>query len=200
MKSEIPVAKSLSPFDAPITDLLRSWSHGDPEAGEAVMPLVYRELHQIATAYARRERRGHTPQATAIVHEAYLRLVEQSGVEWQSRTHFIGTVAHMMRQILVDHARHRGATKRGGRARQVTLAEAEALALERAPDLLRLDEALDDLAKLDARKAAIVELKFFGGLTTSEIADYLDISVNTVARHWRRAKAWLYVQLRESPR
>ena len=181
--------------ETPITALLRAWSAGDAEAGEAVMPLIYRELRQIAEAYSRRERRGHTLQATAIVHEAYIRLIEQSGVEWQSRAHFIGTVAHMMRQILVDHARHRGAAKRGGRARHVTLAEVDALALERAPDLLRLDQALDDLAKLDERKAAIVELKFFGGLTTAEIADFLGVSVNTVARHWRRAKAWLYGQL-----
>ncbi len=181
----------------PITDLLRSWSAGDPAAGEAVMPLVYQELRRIATAYARGERADHTLQATAIVHEAYVRLIEHNGIEWQSRSHFIGTVAHMMRRVLVDHARYRAASKRGGRIRHVTLAEAEALALKRAPDLLQLDDALDHLTKLDSRKAAIVELRFFGGLTTSEIADFLDISVNTVARDWRRAKAWLYGELRD---
>ncbi len=182
--------------EAPITDLLRSWNAGDPEAAAAVMPLVYEELHRIASGYFRRERRGHTLQATAIVHEAYLRLIEQNGVEWQSRTHFVGTLAHMMRRILVDHARYRAMTKRGGQARQATLAEAEALALPCPPDLLRLDDALNDLAKLDERKAAIVELRFFGGLTIEETADFLDVSVNTVGRHWRRAKAWLFGQLK----
>ncbi len=184
--------------DAPITDLLRSWSAGDRQAAEAVLPLVYQELRRIAGRYFSRERKGHTLQATAIVHDAYLRLIERNGVEWQSRSHFVGTLAHMMRQILVDHARHRFAEKRGGRSGRVTLAEAESLALERAPDLLRLDDALNDLAKLDSRKAAIVELRFFGGLTIEETADYLGVSVNTVARHWRRAKAWLYGELARS--
>lgn len=182
--------------EVPITELLRSWSEGDPEAAAAVMPLVYEEMHHIASGYFRRERRDHTLQATALVHETYLRLIERSGIEWQSRTHFIGTVAHMMRQILVDYARRHAATKRGGRTRPVTLAEAEVLALERSPDLLRLDDALRDLAKLDARKAAIVELRFFGGLTIEETADFLEVSANTVGRHWRRAKAWLFGRLR----
>lgn len=179
-----------------VTDLLRSWNAGDPDAAAAVMPLVYEELHRIATAYFRRERRDHTLQATAIVHDAYIRLIEHNNVEWQSRTHFVGTVAHMIRCVLVDHARHRAVAKRGGQARYLTLAEADALELKRAPDLLRLDDALGDLAKLDPRKAAIVELRFFGGLTIEETADFLNISVNTVSRHWRRARAWLYGQLK----
>ncbi len=180
--------------EATITDLLQAWSAGDRDAAAAALPRFYGELRRIAGGYFRQERPGHTLQATAIVHEAYLRLAADSGIEWQSRGHFVGTVANLMRRILVDHARRRGAVKRGGEARRVTLAEAEALAT-RPLDLVELDDALTDLAKIDAQKARIVELKFFGGLTIEETAEHLGIAPKTVVREWRRAKAWLLGRL-----
>ncbi len=166
----------------------------DARLQEPLRPLVYDELRSIAAAYFHRERQGHTLQATAVVHEAYVRLIEDSGIEWQNRAHFIGRIAHMMRHILVDHARERLAAKRGGKARRVTLVEAEQAA-GRPPDLIELDEALCDLAKLDPRKASIVELRFFGGLTIPEVADVFETSPSTVFRQWRQAKTWLYRQL-----
>ena len=181
-----------------LTHLLEAWNAGDPDAAMAAMPLVYDELKRIARRYFSRERRGHTLQATAIVHEAYIRMVEDNGVRWQSRTHFIGTLAHMMRRILVDHARQRNADKRGGSAHSVTLVEAEAASAERSPDLVKLDETLDELSQVDPRKAKIVELRFFGGLTIEETADFLDTSPATVIRQWRRARAWLYGRLRNA--
>ncbi len=180
---------------AAVTDLLRDWSAGNPEAVERVLPLVYDELRRIAASYFRNERRGHTLQATAIVHEAYVRLVEDAGVEFQNRAHFVGRVAHMMRHILVDHARERRAAKRGGQAYRVTLAEAGPVAADRPPDLLELDEALDDLARLDPKKASIVELRFFGGLTIPEVADLFETSPSSVFRQWRQARTWLFRQL-----
>lgn len=180
---------------ADITDLLRDWNAGDSGAAEKVLPLVYDELRLIAASYFRRERRGHTLQATAIVHEAYLRLIEDSGVEWQNRAHFVGRIAHMMRHILVDHAREQQAAKRGGKAQRVTLAEAMPLTPGRPPDLIELDQALNDLARLDPRKASIVELRFFGGLTIPEVAQVFEVSPSTVFRQWRLAKTWLYRQL-----
>ncbi len=181
-----------------ITDLLRDWNAGNQGAAEEVLPLVYDELRSIAASYFHRERREYTLQATAIVHEAYVKLVEDSGVEWQNRAHFIGRIAHMMRHSLVDHARERLAAKRGGKARRVTLMEAEPAA-GRPPDLLALDEALSDLARLDPRKASIVELRFFGGLTIPEVADVFEASPSTIFRQWRQAKTWLYRALQARP-
>ncbi len=178
-----------------LTQLLEAWNAGDPGAQDRVLPLVYDELRAIARGYFRRERRGHTLQATAIVHEAYVRLVEDSGIEWRSRAHFVGLAARLMRRILVDHARHRNAVKRGGKAPKVTLIEADALAMGRPPDLIALDDALAALAEVDGLKASIVELRFFGGLTFAETASYLEIAPATVVRHWDRARAWLYRQL-----
>lgn len=185
------------PNEATTTDLLQAWNAGDRDAAAAVLSRVYDELRRIAAGYFRRERRDHTLQATAIVHEAYLRLVQDSGIEWQSRTHFVGTAAHLMRRILVDHARRRGTAKRGGAARRVTLVEAEALEMSRPPDLVEIDDALSDLTRIDERKASIVELRFFGGLTIDETAEHLQISPKTVVREWRRAKAWLFGRLKE---
>jgi len=178
-----------------ITRLLAKWSSGDQEAAERVLPLVYEELRGIASRQLRQERGAPTLQATAIVHEAYLRLNGQAGLEWPSRTHFFAFAAHLIRRILVDHARHRNRAKRGGLMRKVTLAEVADLALEKSPDLVALDEALCDLEKIDPRKAAVVELKFFAGLTIEEIAEHLAVSPETVSREWRRAKAWLYSAL-----
>ena len=182
-----------------ITQLLAQWSSGDQEAAQRVLPLVYEELRGIASRQLRQERDAHTLQATAIVHEAYLRLNGQAGFEWPSRSHFFAFAAHLIRRILVDYARHRNRSKRGGLRQKVTLLEAADLALEKSPDLVALDEALSDLEKIDPRKAAVVELKFFAGLTIEEIAQHLAVSPETVSREWRRAKAWLYSALQTAP-
>lgn len=181
--------------DPTVTQLLEEWNDNDPEAAVRIIPLVYDELRRIAQGYFQHERQGHTLQPTAVVHEAYVRLIEQSGVEWRSRAHFIGLAARVMRRVLVDHARERGTAKRGGRAQRVTLIEAEGLGVGRNLDLIALDEALRNLAAVDPLKVSIVELRFFGGLTIEETARYLEISPATVIRQWRRAKAWLYRQL-----
>jgi RNA polymerase sigma factor (TIGR02999 family) len=178
-----------------ITQLLTKWSSGDEEAAERLLPLVYEELRRIASRQLRRERESHTLQATAIVHEAYMRLVGQAGLEWPSRSHFFAFSAHLIRRILVDHARRRNRAKRGGLSEKITLLEMADPALEKSPDLEALDEALAGLEKVDPRKAAVVELKFFGGLTLDEIAGQLGISAETVSREWRRARAWLYSTL-----
>jgi RNA polymerase sigma factor (TIGR02999 family) len=181
-----------------ITQLLARWSSGDREAAERVLPQIYDELRRIAGRQLRQERGDHTLQATAIVHEAYLRLAGQAGLEWPSRAHFFAFAAHLIRRILVDHARRRNRAKRGGLVQKVTLFEAADLALEKSPDLLALDEALSGLEKVDPRKATIVELKFFAGLTLDEVAEQLGISTETVSREWRRARAWLYSALQTS--
>ena len=186
-------------IDVTITQLLASWSSGDPDAAERVLPLVYEELRRIAARQLRREREAHTLQATAIVHEAYMRLVGQAGLEWPNRAHFYAFSAHLIRRILVDYARRRNQAKRGGLAEKITLSEMADLALEKSPDLLALDEALSNLEKRDPRKAAVVELKFFAGLTLEEIAGHLGISSETVSRDWRGARAWLYRMLRTKP-
>lgn len=178
-----------------ITQLLERWGSGDQEAAERLLPLVYQELRRIATRQLRRERDAHTLQATAIVHEAYMHLVKQAGLEWPDRAHFFAFAAHLIRRILVDYARRRNRAKRGGLAQKITLVEMADLAPEKSPDLIALDEALSGLEKVDPRKAAVVELKFFAGLTLEEIAEQLRISPETVSREWRRARAWLYSAL-----
>jgi RNA polymerase sigma factor (TIGR02999 family) len=180
-----------------VTFWLQRWSDGDPAAAARALPLVYDELRRIARRQLRREPPGHTLQATALVHEAYLRLSTERGLRWPSRDHFFAFAAHLLRRILVDHSRHRRRAKRGGLLRKTTLAEAAELALPESPDLIALDDALTDLAALDPRKAAIVELRFFAGLTLEETAGALGVSPETVGREWRRAKAWLYDVLRD---
>jgi RNA polymerase sigma factor (TIGR02999 family) len=175
-----------------VTDLLVAWGDGDAAALDQLVPLVNAELRRLARGYMRRERQGHTLQTTALVNEAYLKLVEQRRVRWQNRAHFLAIAAQQMRRILVDHARKRQYQKRGGGALQVTLGEAEGLAVERAPDLVALDEALAALAEFDPRRARVVELKFFGGLTTEEAAEALGVSTTTVERDWTVARAWLH--------
>jgi RNA polymerase sigma factor (TIGR02999 family) len=184
--------------DQPVTELLRKWSQGDEEAAAQVIPSLYDELRRLAAAQLRREQEGHTLQPTAIVHEAFLRLHGQAGLEWQNRRHFYGFAAHLIRRILVDHARQRQWAKRGGGLLRVELGEAAAAAA-RTPDLLALDDALAGLEKLDPRKAAVVELRFFGGLSVEESAAYLGVSVETVGREWRRARAWLRHTLEPRP-
>jgi RNA polymerase sigma factor (TIGR02999 family) len=178
-----------------VTRLLVSWCEGDEAALGQLMPLVHGELLRLARNYMARERPGHTLQPTALVNEAYMRLVDWKNVRWQNRAHFFGVAAQMMRRILVDFARRRPALKRDGGARLVTLGEADGLPHESPADLLTLDEALDALAAFDPRKVAIVELKFFGGLSVEETAEVLKVSPTTVMREWAKAKAWLYREL-----
>ena len=178
-----------------ITGLLRSWASGDQEAEAQVLPMVYDQLRRIAARHLRQERSDHTLQATALVHEAYLRLCQEHGLQWEGRAQFFAFAAHLIRRVLVDHARRRSRAKRGGQARRVTLAEAAELFAAKQPDLIALDDALSSLADLDRRKAAVVELRFFGGLSLEETAAHLEVSPETVSRDWRRAKAWLYDEL-----
>jgi len=175
-----------------VTGLLQAWGRGDLEAREGLMPLVYKELRRCAAAYLRRERADHTLQPTALVHEAYLRLVGQERVAWQSRAHFYGIAAQMMRRVLVDHARahHRG--KRFDAGLKVALDERIAAPASPDFDLLLLDQALDELTSIDARQGQIVELRYFGGLSESEVAEVLAISRSTVTREWQVARGWLY--------
>jgi len=179
-----------------VTQLLQQWSAGDQEAATRVLPMVYDELRRIASRQLRRERSDHTLQATAIVNEAYLRLDGAEGFSWPSRAHFFAFASHLVRRILVDYARHQNRAKRGGRAEKVSLDEVADLAAAKSADLLAVDEALAALEAIDPRKAAVVELRFFGGLTLEETAAQLGISPETVGREWRRAKAWLYNELR----
>jgi len=179
-----------------VTQLLIDWSKGDQAALEKLMPLVYSELRRLATNYLRRERQGHTLQPTALVNEAYLRLIDQNNAKWQNRAQFFGISAQLMRRILVDHARQHQAVKRGGADQQrLSITSAEAFAKQSEVDLLALNEALEELAKLDSQQERIVELKFFGGLSIEETAEVLGIGHATVERDWELARAWLRRQL-----
>ena len=178
-----------------VTQLLANWGHGDAAALEELTALVYEELHRLAQHYMRGARPDHTLQATALVNEAYLRLVDQTSPDFQNRSHFFAVSARAMRQILVDHARAYQRQKRGAGARKVDLGETALVSPEGTKEIVDLNEALQDLEKLDARKAQVVELKFFGGLTYEEIAEALKISVGTVRRDWEFAKAWLHKEL-----
>jgi RNA polymerase sigma-70 factor, ECF subfamily len=179
-----------------LTELLFDWQQGDQSALNRLTPLVYDELRRIAHRYVQRERNGHTLETTALVNEAYLRLAGQKKIEWQNRAHFFAVTAQVMRHILIDHARRRQYAKHGGDMRQVSLEEAQTMSQERAGELLALDEALDELAKLDARKSRVVELRYFGGLDLEETAGVLGVSVMTVRRDWRAAKAWLFRRMK----
>lgn len=176
----------------PVTLLLRRWSHGDDGAREEVMPLVYDELRKLARSHLRREAGGHTLETSALVHEAFFRLVDQGDITWQNRRHFFGVAALAMRRILVDAARRRARDKRGGEAEQVSFDEQWHPALETPAEILALDGALKDLAELDPERAELVELRFFGGLTITEIAELWSASVSTVERRWRLARAFLH--------
>lgn len=178
-----------------VTQLLSDLQGGRSSAADELLPLVYQELRRIAAAYMRRERPNHTLQATALVHEAFLQLVDQTRVDWKNRAHFFGVAAQLMRRILVEHARTRGAQKRGGSAAKLSLEEAINYFPQKDLTLLALDDSLKELEKLDARQSRIVELRFFGGLTTEETSEVLGISTATVEREWRSAKAWLHSQL-----
>lgn len=175
----------------PITELLKAWRQGDHDALEALMPLVEDELRNIARRYMRNENQGHLLQTTALVNEAFMRLVDQKRVEWQSRAHFFGIAAQLMRRILVDYARSELRIKRGGGAQVVSLSQADGATEQTPEELLALDEALERLAAFDQRKSKVVELRYFGGLSVEEVAEVLSVSEVTVVRDWSVAKAWL---------
>ena len=189
---ETPVS---NPQAQDVTRILQDWSDGDQDAPARLMPLVYEELRRLARDYLRHQRSGHTLQATALVHEAYLRLVDQQSVSWQNRLHFFAVAAQVMRYILIDYARSHTAAKRGGSARKLSLDEAKISPQERAAELVALDDALKSLAKVDRRKSQVVELRYFGGLSVEEIAEVLGVSEKTVRRDWHMAKLWLYREL-----
>jgi RNA polymerase sigma factor (TIGR02999 family) len=178
-----------------VTQLLIDWSNGDKAALDKLIPLVYDELRRLARYYMRRERSGATLQTTALVNEAYLRLIDQKNVRWQNRAHFFAIAAQLMRRILIDRARKRYNSKRGGDVQKISLDEAAVVSKARAGDLVALDEALSDLEKMDQRKGKVVELRFFGGLNIEETAEVMAISPATVQREWSMAKAWLYREL-----
>jgi RNA polymerase sigma factor (TIGR02999 family) len=180
----------------PVSELLVRWKAGDPEALEALVPLVYKELRDIARRHLRRERPGHTLQSAALVHEAYLRLLDQRPFDTENRAHFLAVASRLMRQILVDYARGHGAAKRGA-DRIVDLETSLVLPQTQSTDVVALDDALKDLTRLDQQQGQIVELRFFGGLATEEIAEVLDISPSTVKRDWNVAKAWLTRQMKK---
>jgi len=179
-----------------ITQLLLAWSDGDQAALDKLTPLIYAELHRLARGYMFGERPGHTLQTTALINEAYLRLIDWKNVRWQSRAHFFGVAAQVMRRILVDFARSRHYIKRDGGTQQVSLDEALAIHEDRSAEIIALDDALNSLAEIDPRKSQVVELKFFGGLSAEEIAEALKVSQRTVEREWSLARAWLYRELR----
>jgi RNA polymerase sigma factor (TIGR02999 family) len=185
-----------TPSRKDVTDLLIEWSGGNQEALNKLMPLVYDELRRLASRYLRNERPGHTLQTTALVHEAYLKLVDQKNTSWQNRVQFFAAAAQVMRHILVDYARSRRAFKRGGGYCRLSLDEAVISSEEKDTDLLALNEALDTLATIDSLQSRVVELRVFGGLTVEDTAEALEISPRTVKREWSMAKAWLHRQIR----
>ena len=181
----------MTPSSESITQLLTEWRDGDKTALDRLIPLVYEELRRLAHHYLRRERPGYTLQTSALVNEAYLRLVDHKGMRWQNRAHFYAVAAQAMRRVLVDHARSRDAAKRGGGANLIGLDEAATAAQMQAANLLALDEALNQLALIDKRKSRIVELRYFGGMSVEETAEVIGVSPVTVMREWSSAKAWL---------
>ncbi|HJT80365.1 MAG TPA: sigma-70 family RNA polymerase sigma factor [Chthoniobacterales bacterium] len=178
-----------------VTQLLADWRNGDKQALEKLIPLVQPELQQLAHRYMSRERPGHTLQTTALLNDAYLKLADKTHPQWQNRAHFFAVAAQLMRRIMVDHARQRQALKRGGGALRVTLDDSVASPEARSAELLALDEAMEKLATFDKRKAEVVEMRYFGGLTMEEIAEVMKVHVNTVMRDWKAARAWLFAAL-----
>ena len=186
--------------DSEPTELLRAWSQGDESALDRLIPLVYKQLHRLARHYMRGERPDHTLQATSLVNEAYLRLIDVNRIEWRNRTHFLALAAQMMRRILVESARNRHRQKRGGGAVHLNLDDVQELPASKERDLVALSDALSALAMFDARMGQVVELRFFGGLTVEETAEVLNVSPETVMRDWKTAKAWLLREIRQGDR
>jgi RNA polymerase sigma-70 factor, ECF subfamily len=193
---EKPLQLKAPSADTDVSALLRAWGDGDQDALDALTPIVYEELHRLARRYLRRERSGHSLQATALVNEAYMRLADYTRMQWQDRAHFFAVSAQVMRRILVDHARRHN-VKRGRGVQHVSLEDAVVVAPaeDAETDLVALDRALIGLTRIDPRKAQIVEMRFFGGLTVEEIGEVLKVSTGTIKRDWRAAKAWLYQEL-----
>jgi RNA polymerase sigma-70 factor (ECF subfamily) len=181
----------MPPSQGSVTQLLIKWRDGDETALSQLTPIVYQELRRLAHAYMRRERSGHMLQTSALINEAYIRLVDHRGMRWQNRNHFYAVAAQAMRRVLVDYARSRNDLKHGGGVRMVELDQAVAVAQQQAADLIALDDALTDLAAFDPRKCQVVEMRYFGGMSADEIAEVLGVSVITVNRDWKTAKAWL---------
>jgi RNA polymerase sigma factor (TIGR02999 family) len=181
-----------TPSSQEVTRLLLAWRDGDEAALEKLLPLVYEELHQLAARHMRRESPGHTLQTSALVNEAFIRLIDQQQVHWQNRAHFFGIAAQLMRRILLDHARSQARAKRGGGVLKVSFDEAAIVSGQRAAELIALDDALNALAAFDSGKSRIVELRFFGGLSNEEVAEVMGMSLRTVEREWRKAKLWLH--------
>jgi RNA polymerase sigma-70 factor (ECF subfamily) len=201
--SELRLSSGVVPLtmtnnDGEITQLLKAMKSGDPSAAERLLPLVYAELHRLASSYMRRERQDHTLQPTALINEAYLRLAK-GNLDWQNREHFIGVAAHVMRRVLVDYARAHRAKMRGGELRRVELEEGLAISEERTEEMLALDEALNRLTEVNPRQARVVELRYFGGLSVEQIAAVLTIGPRSVKRDWALARIWLFNELRASP-
>ena len=186
-----------APSTEQVTQLLLAWREGDEAALGELLPLVYDELHRLAARYMRRESPGHTMQTSALVNEAFIRLVDQRQVHWQNRAHFFGIAAQLMRRILLDHARGQARGKRGGGVHRVSFDEGAIVSEQRAAELIALDDALNALAAFDSRKSRIVELRFFGGLSNEEVTEVMGMSLRTVEREWRKAKAWLHHAISE---
>ncbi|MET0622697.1 MAG: sigma-70 family RNA polymerase sigma factor [Pyrinomonadaceae bacterium] len=181
-----------------VTQILHDWSGGDREAPERLMPLVYDEMRRIARSFISRERQGHTLQPTALVNEAYLRLVDQNSVTWQSRAHFYSVAASMMRRVLIDHARTRATEKRGGGAVRLSIEDVQIPVEERAANFVAMDEALERLSQFNERGRKIVEMRFYAGMSEEEIAEVLGVSTRTVLRDWKAARVWLFRELSEN--
>jgi RNA polymerase sigma factor (TIGR02999 family) len=196
MPAKVLNNQSAAQADPTITELLVAWSRGEQDALNRLIPLVYDELRWLAHRHLRQERRGHTLQSTAVVHEAYQRLIDSRHVHWRDRAHFFAVAAQLMRRVLVDYARSRNYQKRGGGVRRVAFDDALMISLGTSPDLVALDDALTALSAVDARKSRVVELRFFGGLTVEETAEILKISEDTVLRDWQFAKTWLLRELK----
>ncbi len=190
-------AAMAAPSPEKVTQLLLAWREGDEAALEKLLPLVYDELHRLAARYMRRESPGHTLQTSALVNEAFIRLIDQQQVHWQNRAHFFGIAAQLMRRILLDHARGQARGKRGGGVHRVSFDEGAIVSEQRAAELIALDDALNALAAFDSRKSRIVELRFFGGLSNEEVTEVMGMSLRTVEREWRKAKAWLHHAISE---
>lgn len=197
MNADTPATPKPNPSE--VTVLLQAWKAGDQAAGEELVPLVYNELHRISRSFLRKERANHTLQATALVNEAYMKLAEQNKIDWQNRAHFLSVAAQMMRRILINYWKERNAQKRGGGAVVLTLEEGQ-IGGKGGIDLEVLNDGLEKLAERDERKARLIELKFFGGLTEEELAEVLGVSVPTIRRDWRLARVWLYRYLGEEGR
>jgi RNA polymerase sigma factor (TIGR02999 family) len=192
MHQSEPLSSVMKESSPNITQMLLAWSSGDEQALDELIPIVHDELHRIAARHMKGERRGHTLQTTALLNEAFEKLVERKNVQWKNRAHFFAIAAQIMRRILIDHARTRLRAKRGKRGEKISLEQVALVSESRAEELILLDKALIELAEIDPRKSRIVELKFFGGLTTEEIAELEGVSSRSIEREWRKAKAWLY--------